>query len=69
MAYTFEVVYRCVTLSLDHDDKERELISRALSLGYGCVFPSHSIHRGFQKLFYRLSDLRLDCPDVEEVFV
>lgn len=54
-------------MSCGRDDKERELVSRLLSYGYGKIFTSFCIIDGFQKLFIRLPDLLLDCPDMEEV--
>lgn len=65
--YAHEVVMRSITLAAGRDDKERELVSRVLSSGYGSLFTSFSITRGFQKLFSRLSDLLLDNPEMEEV--
>lgn len=65
--YVYEVVMRSITMAAGRDDKERELVSRLLSLGYGKIFSTFSITRGFQKLFTRLSDLLLDCPEMEEV--
>ena len=54
-------------MSCGRDDKERELVSRLLSYGYGKIFTSFCINDGFQKLLIRLPDLLLDCPDTEEV--
>ena len=65
--YAYEVVMRSITMAAGRDDKERELVSRLLSVGYGSLFTTFSITRGFQRLFMRLPDLLLDCPEMEEV--
>lgn len=65
--FIYEVIARSITMAADRDDKERELISRLISLGYGKIFSTFSITRGFHKLFRRLSDSILDCPDMEDV--
>lgn len=56
-------------MSCGRDDKERELVSRLLSYGYGKIFTTFCITDGFQKLIIRLPDLLLDCPDMEEVVI
>lgn len=65
--FIYEVIARSITMAADRDDKERELISRLISLGYGKIFSTFSITRGFHKLFRRLPDSILDCPDMEDV--
>lgn len=62
--FRFELVKRAVALSLDRDDRSRELTSRLLSSLHGAhLLPIEEIAKGFERLLEAQDDLALDCPD------
>ena len=65
--FGYEAVMRAISLSLDRDDKERELVSRFFAVGHGIALSSFALEKGFEKTFERIGDLKLDCPGVESV--
>ena len=65
--FGYEAVMRAISLSLDRDDKERELVSRFFAVGHGIALSSFALEKGFEKTFERIEDLKLDCPSVETV--
>ena len=65
--FAYEIVMRSGSLSLDRDDRERELVSRLFAVGCGSIVSEGSFTLGFEKLFSRVNDLVLDCPNVREV--
>lgn len=65
--YNYEAVLRAISLSLDRGDKEREMISRFFAEAHGREISAFAFEKGFEKVFERISDLQLDCPDVKEV--
>ena len=63
--YGYVVVMRSISLAVDRGPKEKELVSRLFSVGFGYVLSSFAMTKGFEKLFERISDLQLDCPDIK----
>jgi len=61
------VVKRAITVSLDHGEREKELVSRAISSLYSTVFTMEQIQDAFRSLFAGVSELRKDAPDVDRV--
>lgn len=50
-AYNYEFVKRAVNMSLDKQDKERELVSKMISASYPDIFSTSVISKGFERLF------------------
>lgn len=67
--FAYEIVMRSISLSLDRGDRERELVSRLFAVGCGSILSEFSITKGFEKLFSRINDLSLDCPNAKTVRV
>ena len=65
--FGYVAVMRAISLSLDRDDKERELVSRFFAVGHGIALSSFALEKGFEKTFERIEDLKLDCLSVETV--
>ena len=57
------VVKRAVLMSLDHHNREREMVSILLSALYGEAFAAEDIERGFLALVTELPDATLDVPE------
>ena len=60
--YSYELVKRSVSMSLDRSDRERELISRMLSELYPDTLSSNMIGKGFERLFELSDELEKDVP-------
>eukprot|EP00615_Pteridomonas_danica_P003059 CAMPEP_0114333566 /NCGR_PEP_ID=MMETSP0101-20121206/3840_1 /TAXON_ID=38822 ORGANISM="Pteridomonas danica, Strain PT" /NCGR_SAMPLE_ID=MMETSP0101 /ASSEMBLY_ACC=CAM_ASM_000211 /LENGTH=272 /DNA_ID=CAMNT_0001464627 /DNA_START=45 /DNA_END=860 /DNA_ORIENTATION=- len=61
--YHYEVIKKSISLSLDRNERERELISKFLSYGYGNeLFPMDCIGKGFERIFESIDDLEIDVP-------
>ena len=65
--YAYEFVKRSITVSLDHKDRERERVSKLLSVGHPQVFSSNSVGKAFERLFEQVDDTEKDCPNVREI--
>lgn len=65
--YSYECVKRAVNLSLDKTDRERELISRLLSVGYPDTFSSNMVGKGFERLFELVDEIEKDAPAAREM--
>lgn len=60
--YSYELLKRAVSMSLDRSDKERELISQLISQSYPDVLSSSMIGKGFERLFELADELEKDVP-------
>lgn len=60
--YSYELVKRAVSMSLDRSDKERELISQMFSEFYPDVLSASMIGKGFERLFELADELEKDVP-------
>lgn len=49
-------------MSLDKDDRERELVSQLLSVLYPNIFSSNAIGKGFERLFEIADEIEKDAP-------
>jgi len=70
--YTYEFVKRAVNMSFDKKDRERELVSRLLSVGYPDTFSSSQVGKGIERLFELIDEIVIDAPaarDMLAVFV
>jgi len=63
--YTFEIIKILVNLSMDGDEKRRELASQLL--GHPDGFSRVALRRGFEILLDRLDDIKKDVPDAIKV--
>ena len=61
-AYSYEIVKRAVNMSLDKDDKERELVSKMISDSYPDIFSTNAISKGFERLFEIADEIMKDVP-------
>src|SRR3546814_6665945 len=52
-------------MSLDRNDRERELVSRLLSAGYPTVLYSAHVAQGFERLLELADELELDAPQAK----
>jgi hypothetical protein len=50
-AYSFEFVKRCISISFDAHDRERERVSKLINAGYPETFSSNAIGKAFERLF------------------
>lgn len=60
--YSYEFVKRSINMSFDKSDRERELVSRLLSLGYPNYLSSNMIGKGFERLFELIDEIEKDAP-------
>jgi len=63
-AIHFEVIKALVSKSLDRDDRQRELSSKALAALSGSSIEVNEVVKGFTILLGRVEDLHLDVPDI-----
>mmetsp|Transcript_38523 Transcript_38523/g.46551 ORF Transcript_38523/g.46551 Transcript_38523/m.46551 type:complete len:623 (+) Transcript_38523:165-2033(+) len=56
-------VKRCVTVALDHTNREKEMAAQLLSGLYPDVVTSHALQEGYIQLCEGVEDLALDIPD------
>jgi len=62
--FSYEFVKRAVTFSFDRTDKEREVVSRLLSMLHGAGDLSMlNVGEGFERLLEALDELQVDVPD------
>jgi programmed cell death protein 4 len=55
-------VKRLINMSMDKDDRERELVSQLLSALYPDIFSSNAIGKGFERLFEIVDEIEKDAP-------
>lgn len=60
--FNYEVVKRAITISMDKNDKERELVSRLLSELYLNGLTPSQISMGFRRVLLLAEDLQIDIP-------
>mmetsp|Transcript_22044 Transcript_22044/g.32203 ORF Transcript_22044/g.32203 Transcript_22044/m.32203 type:complete len:449 (+) Transcript_22044:141-1487(+) len=65
--YHPEVVKRAVSISLDKTSREKELISRLLSVLHPEPLTDENIADGFELLIESLDDLSIDAPDAKGI--
>jgi programmed cell death protein 4 len=54
-------------MSFDRGDRERELVSRFLSIAYPEILSSNMIGKGFERLFEILDEVEKDAPASREM--
>ena len=65
--YSYEFVKRCINASLDANDRERERVSRLLSIGYPDSFSSNTVGKAFERLFEQADEIQIDCLNAREL--
>jgi programmed cell death protein 4 len=64
--YSYELVKRAISMSLDRSDREREQISQLLSECYPDILSTNMIGKGFERLFELVDELVKDVPSARE---
>lgn len=64
--FSYELVKRSVSMSLDHSFRERELISQLFSAGYPDVLSTNMVGKGFERLFEFVDELEKDVPTARD---
>ncbi|GAB9469647.1 Programmed cell death protein [Globisporangium polare] len=65
--FNYEVVKRAITISMDKNDKERELVSRLLSELYLNGLTPSQISMGFRRVLLLADDLQIDIPNARSM--
>ena len=65
--YAYEFVKRAVSMSLDQNDRERELVSRMLSAAYPDLLSANCIGKGFERLLELSDELAKDAPAAKDM--
>ena len=65
--YAYECVKRSVNMSLDKTDRERELVSQLLSIGYPDTFSSNIVGKGFERLFEIIDEIEKDVLSARDM--
>ena len=65
--YAYECVKRAVNMSLDKTDRERELVSQLVSVGYPDTFSANMVGKGFERLFEIVDEVELDVPAARDM--
>ena len=61
--YHFEFVKKVISMSLDRNQKERELASQLLARGSHTLITVDQSGKAFERLFEQIDDLTIDVPD------
>lgn len=64
--YSYELVKRAISMSLDRSDRERELISQLFSECYPDILSASMIGKGFERLFELADELEKDVPSARD---
>mmetsp|Transcript_5543 Transcript_5543/g.5702 ORF Transcript_5543/g.5702 Transcript_5543/m.5702 type:complete len:389 (+) Transcript_5543:1612-2778(+) len=64
--YSYELVKRAISMSLDRTDREREQISQLISSCYPDILSTNMIGKGFERLFELVDELVKDVPSARE---
>ncbi|CAI7916629.1 unnamed protein product [Closterium sp. NIES-53] len=65
--YHHHVVKRIVTMSLDRNDRHKEMAAQLLSALYAAVIAPDQLAKGFKNLLESVEDLEIDCPGAGDV--
>jgi programmed cell death protein 4 len=65
--YSYELVKRAVSKSLDRSDREREQISQLISSSYPELLSTNMIGKGFERLFELADELVKDVPSARDM--
>jgi hypothetical protein len=63
--YHAEIIKKAISLSLDKNSREKELVSRLLSTLHPTILTESDVSNGFQVLLDGLPDLCIDAPDAK----
>jgi len=69
-SFHFEFVKRAITMSMDRNDKERELVSKLFSALFEYdrgILSTNQIGKGFERLFEVVDDLENDVPKARTI--
>mmetsp|Transcript_31497 Transcript_31497/g.58649 ORF Transcript_31497/g.58649 Transcript_31497/m.58649 type:complete len:378 (+) Transcript_31497:90-1223(+) len=64
--YSYELVKRAISMSLDRGDRERELVSQLFSVSYPDILSASMIGKGFERLFELADELEKDVPSARD---
>lgn len=64
--YSYELVKRSISMSLDRGDRERELVSQLFSSAYPEILSASMIGKGFERLFELADELEKDVPTARD---
>lgn len=64
--YSYELIKRAISMSLDKSYRERELVSQFFSAGYPDVLSTNIIGKGFERLFELIDELEKDVPSAKD---
>jgi len=65
--YHYSIVKCAISLSLDRNERERELVSKFLSASYPTVLPTEQLGKGFERVFEAIDDLEIDVPGASSI--
>lgn len=65
--YSYEFVKKAINMSFDKGDRERERVSKLLSVAYPEVFSSNMIGKGFERLFELVDEIEKDAPAARDM--
>ena len=63
----WEFVKRAITMSMDRSDREREMVSRAVSELFDVLLTHSHVARAFERLLEQADDLTLDVPNAPDM--
>ncbi len=63
----WEFIKRAITMSMDRGDRERELVSRAVSELFDILLTHSHVARAFERLLEQIDDLLLDVPGADDI--
>lgn len=67
--YIYEFIEKLITISLDYNNKEKELVSTLLSNFYPDIFSMYNISKAFEILIKKMKRIQLDFPNIEEILI
>lgn len=65
--FHYEIVKRAITMSMDKQEKEREMVSRLLSELYPTILKTREVGKGFERALELADDLELDIPNARPI--
>lgn len=65
--YRYYFVKKLVSMAMDRNDKEKEMVAFLLSTLYANAIDPLEVYRGFNKLVASADDLSVDIPDIVDV--
>jgi len=66
-AHHYEVIKRAINISLDKQNRERELVSKMISESYPEIFSTSVVSKGFERLFEIIEEVNKDVPGASDM--